>query len=853
MGAVYRATDTKLNRDVAIKVLPGTFGADPERLARFQREAQLLASLNHPNIAAIYGVEASALVLELVEGQTLAELIARGPAPMDQALRIAQQICEAIEYAHERGIIHRDLKPANVKVTPEGRVKVLDFGLAKALSAAAGDPVSSPTLTMCSTDGAIVGTAAYLAPEGARGQPADRRGDIWAFGVVLYEMLTGRRLFSGPTISDTLAAVLNADIDLSAIPERVRYTLERCLRKDASQRWQSIGDVRIALQEAPPPAPQPLARRNAPWIAAAAFAMATAASGVGWWRASRPVTRPYQRLNVDLGPDAVFNEAGMFAISPDGTGLVFTVQTPEGTRLAMRPLDQPGTLLLPGTENASEPFFSPDGQWIGFFAGGKMKKIATRGGPPVTLCDAPAPRGASWGDNGEIVASFNPTGGLFRVPDHGGTPAALTRPDENGEVTHRWPQFLPGSRTVLFTSHTGFDLDNATISALSISSGKWKTVLTGGYGARYLPSGHLVFAHQETLFAVPFDPDRLEVRGTPLPVLEKDSIASQAIFGSGHFDFSRNGSFLYVTGRAREQHPLVWLDHAGRAEALIPTPAHYITPRFSPDGKRLAVDGFAAAETDIWIYDLQRRTPQRLTFTGQNYFPVWTPDGSHIVFSSQRSPLGIWWIRADGGGEAIRLYEAKALVRAHSFSPDGRRLAFSESSPETGTDLWTLPLDISDPEHPKPGKPAIFLRTPSNEVFPAFSPDGRWIAYQSNESGSEQIYVRPFPGPGGHWQVSTGGGQFPIWSPNRRELFFQNLANQTMSVEYTATGGSFDAGMPRVWSDGHLLGTVQVPTLDLAPDGKRFVGPPFDAAGVRPTVHVTFLINFFDELKRRMP
>jgi serine/threonine-protein kinase len=854
MGAVYRATDTKLNREVAVKILPDAFAADPDRLARFTREAHVLASLNHPNIAAIYGVEERALVLELVEGPTLTERI---PMPLEDALPIARQIAEALEYAHEHGVVHRDLKPANIKLTADGRVKVLDFGLAKAMAGDSthADPLSSPTLTMRATvAGAIMGTAAYMAPEQARGQAVDRRADIWAFGVVLYEMLSGRKLFAGPTVSDTLAAVLKTDVDLSAIPEAVRAVIERCLRRDPRARWQAIGDVRVALEEGPPAAaPAPASRRSlAPWLAAAALAIA-AAAGTGWWRASRPAARPFQRFNVDLGPDALLSLTTTAAISPDGTRLAYLVHGPAGIQLAVRALDQPNAIPLPGTENASDPFFAPDGQWIGFFAGGKMLKIAARGGSPVTLCDAPAPRGASWGDDGNIVASLNNTSGLSRVPESGGAPVSLTKPAQSGHTTHRFPRVLPGSRTVLFTAANGFDFDNGSIEVLTLATGKWKTVLKGGYGGLYVPTGHLLYAHRETLFGVPFDAARIEVRGTPVPLLEKGAVASDNYFGAGQFDYSASGVFFCVTTGVRQLLSMMWLDAAGKTDLLIAEPGIYITPRFSPDGKRLAVNGFKAAPRDIWIYDWQRQTPQRLTFTGDDFFPVWTPDGKHIVYASQGAVLGLWWIRSDSAGETIKLYDGKGLVRPHAFTADGRRLVFSESGQGTSSDLWTLPLDLTDPEHPKAGAPEPFLRTPANETYPALSPDGRWMAYESNESGDEEIHVRPFPGPGGHWQVSIGGGKMPVWSPTGRELFYLGPDNRIMAVEYNARASSFDAGKPRAWSAHPLAGTAIVPVFDVAPDGRRIAAPPFDTGTSKNTVHVTFLINFFDELKRRLP
>jgi serine/threonine-protein kinase len=857
MGAVYRATDTKLNRDVAIKVLPTTFAADADHMARFTREAQVLASLNHPNIAAIYGVEERALVLELVEGPTLADRIARGALPIEEALPIAVQIAEALEYAHEKGIIHRDLKPANIKITPEGRVKVLDFGLAKALSveAAPGDPAASPTLTMRATmAGAIMGTAAYMSPEQARGQNVDRRADIWAFGVVLYEMLTGRMLFGGPTISDTLASVLKADLDLTPLDSRVRPVLDRCLRKDVRTRWQAIGDVRVALDESThaPAAPVVLApsRGPVPWIVAAVLGAAALIAAGGWWTAMRRVSRPLVRLSTDLGRDAILSPTNTATLSPDGSRIIFVARVGSGSQLAAQSVDEAKSSLIPGTDNGSDPFFSPDGEWIGFFAAGKMKKVSSRGGGLVTLCDAPAARGASWADDGSIVATLTTTSGLVRVPSAGGAPAAITRPEEFHETTHRWPQVLPGSQSVLFTTHTGFDMDNASIDVLTFATGKRKRLVKNGYFARYLPTGHLVYVHQNTLFGVRFDLKRLEVTGAPVPLLEE--LASNSTFGSGQFSFSQSGAFLFQAG-AGSSLPLVWMDQAGKTEPLITLPGFFLTPRISPDGSRIALIGFEASRGDIWVYDIQRQTPQRLTFGNASgfLFPVWTPDGKHLIYGSQGDSYALWWRRADGGGEPVKLIEEKATIRPYSVSPDGRTLAYHALNGTNALDIYTMALDLTDPDRPKPGTPQTFLGTPAMERYPAFSPDGRWIAYNSTESGTDEIYVRPYPGPGGRWQISTAGGQFPFWSRNRHELYFENAANQIMVAEYTAKGDTFQPGIPRIWNSQQLSATGSVPSIDLAPDGKRFAVVPSSIS--QGNVHVTFLLNFFDELRRKLP
>jgi serine/threonine-protein kinase len=849
MGEVWRATDTKLNRDVAIKILPDAFSSEPDRMARFTREAQVLASLNHPNIAAIYGVEERALVMELVEGETL-----RQGLPTETALNYARQIAEALEYAHERGVVHRDLKPANIKVTPEGRVKVLDFGLALVAHASVGapmDPLSSPTRTMGATlAGTILGTAAYMSPEQARGQTADRRADIWAFGVVLYEMLTGRTLFAAPTISDTLAAVLKSDIDVSAIPAKVRPVLDRCLRRDPRQRWQAIGDVRMLLEEGLPAASATEQRQNsAPWAIAAILALVAAALAGLWWQATRPVERPLIRLNVDLGPDAVTGLNLTAAISPDGRRLVFPVRGPDGKQqLATRLLDQAGTTLLPGTENGADPFFSPDSRSIGFFAGPQIKEISLRGGAPVTLgvgISSIMP-GGSWGEDGVIITASGAAIPLSLFPGAAGRQRPLPKLD-SGEITHRWPQILPGGSAVLFTaSSSAAGMDNADIKVISWKTGKVTVLQRGGYYGRYLPSGHLVYVHQGALFGVKLDPDRLEVRGSAVSLI--DDLAANPVTGGGEFDFSRTGTFVYTPGRSAQSWQMAWLDISGETRSMMATPGAYALPRFSPDGRKIT---YLANSGDLYVYDLERGTTSRLTGRGAAYAPVWTPDGKHIVFESGSS---IYWTRSDGAGDPQNVLESASNPRPWSFTSDGRRLAYYQRSPDSRYEIWTVALDLTDPDHPKPGKPEPFLRTNADELLPRFSPDGRWIAYRSIESGSNEIYVRPFPNSsGGKWQISTAGGLYALWSNNGRELFYETADNRIMVVDYTLDGTSFVPGKPRLWSDKQLFSTG-TSNLDLAPDGKRFVVfSPQEAAPKKESVHVTMLLNFFDEVKRRIP
>jgi Tol biopolymer transport system component len=877
MGEVYRATDTTLKRDVALKVLPAGFARDPDRMARFQREAEVLASFNHPNIAAIYGLAESgdvrALVLELVEGATLADRIAQGPITVDDALLIGRQIAEALEYAHERNIVHRDLKPANVKIRPDGRVKVLDFGLAKALAShAACHGESSEKVTSPATAaGVILGTAAYMSPEQAKGREVDCRTDTWSFGVVLLELLTGERPYRGDTISETLASIIRDEPDFTKLPEstpsEIRRLLRRSLDKDPRRRLQAIGEGRIAIEDALAGAPREevgtvpgLRKRALPWAIAAVAAIVAGIGWVGVWRTTRPAQHPLTRFSADLGASALPGQNATAAISPDGTRIVFPNQTSDGKRqLATRLLDQADVTPLAGTDNGVEPFFSPDGKWIGFFADGKMKKISVQGGAVVTLCNASLARGATWGEDGSII--FMPTAGAFglsRVSAQGGTPEVLTKPGDTSEATHRWPQILPGGNAVLFTASraVGISYEDATIDVLSLKTGEVKVVHRGGYFGRYVPGGYLLYLHQGTLFGVRFDLERLEVRGTPVPLLE--DVAGNAGTAGGQFDFSQNGTFVYLNSNsAATTWPILWLEGSGKTQPLLAAPGRYFTPRLSPDGNRLAL---SIGLTDLHVYDWARDTMTRLTFTTERTgYPVWTPDGTHIAFESQTSEgSSLNWIRADGSGEARRLLASKNELRPYSFTPDGKRLAFVELKVDTSTALSLLPIDTSDPDHPKPGAPEGFLTTGSMEGEPAFSVDGRWIAYVSDELGRADVYVRPFPheGGSGKWQVSTDGGRTPLWSRNGREFFYESLDNRIMVAAYTIVGNSFTVDKPRVWSDTQIFRpNAAMWNLDLAPDGKRFavLPPPKLAGDQKGSVHVTFVLNFFDELRRRIP
>jgi eukaryotic-like serine/threonine-protein kinase len=859
MGEVYRARDTRLARDVAIKMVSAAFARDPERVARFEREAKLLASLNHPNIAAIYGVEESgeapALIMELVEGLTLADRLKAGPLPVDEAIRTARQIADGLEYAHERGVVHRDLKPANIKVAPDDSVKILDFGLAKAIvgETLEADVATSPTLTHMATQaGYIIGTAAYMSPEQAKGKPVDRRADIWAFGCVLYEMLSGKVAFHGETITDTLAAVVRAEPDWSllpaATPPRIRVLLQRCLQKDPRQRLRDIGDARISIDEvlsgAPletsvfPEASKTASRRREILGGAALVLVALAAGAAVWFLKPAPSLPSVTRTVIDLPPadQLAALDYPAVAISPDGKQLAY-IATHSGQRqIFLRAIDSLDAKPILGTEGAVCPFFSPDGQWLGFFAGASLRKTSVTGGVPLnlTLANAANSFGASWSNHGIIAFAPN-IGALRQVPDSGGTAQPLTRlAIERGQTMQSWPDFIPGGDALVFTTGPA----EPHIAVKSLRSGEQRDLGLDGTSPRYAPSGHLLFAQGGNLMAVRFDPARLQITGQVTPVVQG---VLQVASGAAQYSVSRTGSLVYVPGTAQgAARRLVWISRDGTRQVL-PAPARgYVYPRLSPDGRRLAV-AIRENLNQTFLYDFGRDTLTKLT-DGEN--AVWTPDGKRIAFTGTRdAQTNMFWLAADGSGGLERLSTSADAQVPNSISRDGKLLAFVDINPATGYDVWIMRLGDG---HAEP-----FLRTPSYESAPSFSPDGRWLVYVSDESGRFEVYVQPYPGPGGVYQISTDGGTEPLWNPRGKELFYRS-GYKMMSVD-VSTEPAFSAGKPKVLFEGSYLSTLgTLPFYDVSPDGQRFLmlEPMEQTAALTQIVVVQ---NWFEELKRLVP
>ncbi len=880
MGEVYRAKDTRLGRDVAIKVLPEVVSNDPRALARFESEAKAVAALSHPNILALFDVGKEAavsfVVTELLEGETLREALAKGPLSLRKALDVALQVAEGLAAAHGKGIVHRDVKPENVFLTRDGHAKLLDFGLARSRPVStAGDETQSPTVDKLTSEGVVLGTVAYMSPEQARGQTVDFRSDQFSLGIVLYEMLTGKRPFGGASAAETLTAIIREEPEPVTkldpkLPALVGWIVQRCLGKDPEERYSSTKDLakelqnlRTRLSEAVSaanvaPGEGPRLRGRLPYWMLAAVAVLAAVFGVlvgpRFARTGSPPASPLRfSLSFPVDAEPRTHEHNPFALSPDGRTLVFEGVTEGGdlarSKLFVRRLDLDEIRPIPGTDAAgadfpfSSPFMSPDGLEVGFFAEGKLKRVSLAGGSPITLCDAPSPRGGSWGPDGTIVFVPSPTSGLWRIPASGGEARRVTSPDAAKGEYHVFPQILPDGEHVLFTF-------SGKAAVVSLRTGEQRVVMEDAVRARYLPTGHLVFARPGTLLAVPFSLKRLETSGSPVPVLE-GLVTNSNFTGAAEYAFSQEGTLVYAASR-QLQRTLVWVDRKGAMERVPLPPGGYEEVALSPDGGRLvAITVDKNYKEALLIGDFPGGTLSRSAAEGAFQRLAWAPDGKRVAFgfSPGRKDLrAAYWQGADGStpperltGDAPRQNETPT-----SFSPDGSLLLVDVYIPgdtSPNNDIFALPLNGEKTLRP-------FLQTKFGESAARFSPDGRWVVYQSNESGPVEIFVRPYPGPGGKWQISTEGGDEPCWSRSGRELFYWQGGDKMMVVD-VETKPTFRAGRARTLFEGRYL-SHGVNYYDVTSDGTRFLMIKEDPAESGPA-QVKVVLNWFEEVKRRIP
>jgi hypothetical protein len=861
MGEVYRARDTRLDREIAIKILPDLLGSDPDRVARFQREAKTLAALNHPNIGGILGVEeangVTALVLELVEGPTLADRIAQGPIDLVEALSIAKQIAEALEAAHTEGIIHRDLKPANIKIRRDGLVKVLDFGLAKA---AASGREAGPTVTAVTQVGAIMGTAAYMSPEQARGEATDRQTDIWSFGVVLYELLTGVTAFGRPTTAETLAAVLGPPPDSALLPAdtpaMARHIVRRCLENDRRRRIQHMGDVRIGMEEAlaaragePAALPRSNATPGGRWRALAAT-LAVLLVGVGAWllarRSPAPLPAPVVRLSIAAlePPTRLPFGARHLAISDDGSRVALA----SANRLWIRKMGQKDAVAVEIA--AMNPFFSHTGDWIGFWAttteGVGLFKVPAVGGTPVlVVAMLERPAGATWQSDGTIVYATD--AGLFQVSENGGDSRLLAKPDPlRRERGYAWPRLLPDGRTVVFTILVGDAIDAAQIAVLDLRTLEAKRVLTGGSAARYAPTGHLVYASGQALKAVAFDPVARQVRGEPVSLPDID-VATTPDNGAAEFAVSESGTLIFLTPtESDELRTLVWIDRQGREDPLPLAPGRINYPRVSPDGTRVALD-IAGANRDVWIWNIERKSLTRLTDgPTEDLLPVWSPDGTRVFFGSNRTGDFDIYSRAADGATAERLeFSGPGAQIPNAFTPDGTRLLVNENFKSLNI------LSLARPDRVEP-----LLQSQGNHWLGGVSPDGHWLAYESDEGGKQiEIFLRPFPDISGRREkVSIDGGRYPAWGrKGTGELFYVDLNGGMMAAAVQLSPSLRLGRVTKLFDWQKPPRGVSGMPYDISPIDGRFLAAKSASRNPNAPVDISIVLNWFTELRQRVP
>jgi serine/threonine-protein kinase len=851
MGDVYRARDGVLGRDVALKFLSEDFIDDRERLYRFEKEARFLAAVNHPNIATLHGFEnvdgTSFLVMELVSGETLADRIARGALSVQEAVPIFRQIAEALECAHEKGVVHRDLKPANVKVTAEGQVKVLDFGLAKALgSESAGTELSqSPTFARGRTQsGVILGTAAYLSPEQARGKPVDKRTDVWSFGCVLYEALTGRRAFDGETFSDTVARILTGEPDWNALPEgtpeSIRAVLKRCLEKDALKRLRHVDPILLDFEDTS--ARLPARRRRAIRPLLLGTLGAVGAFVAAWNLRPSPVAAPSPpaRLVLSLAPvERLAGPKPALAFSPDGARLAYAATARGVQRIYLRDLDELESVPITGTEGGEQPFFSPDGEWLGFFAGGKLKKISLSGGSAIALCDTSSPAGGSWGADHSIVFAPMDLSALSVVSADGGPCRGLTTLRER-EIGHHWPQLLPDGSSVIFTASDGF---NRAIWIQSLKTGERQKLLDGASYAHYASGGYLVYDQEHSVLAAPFDSDKLEVTGPSQPIAVDLALLDDE---RSQYALSPLGWLVYLAGNVgRSKGSLVWVDRSGTAQSAFEAPGKILDCQVSPDDRRLVATIRSDQGFSIWSYDVPRDAWTRLTFE-RSSVPEWSRDGTQVFYTRHisESEPGLYRTRSDGSGSTEQLLSMgdASGIGVESVSPDSRFLAYNRTNAQTDGDVWILPLE--GVKTPRP-----FVGTMADEGGARFSPDGRYLAYVSNASGRPEIYVETFPERGGKWQVSTEGGTEPVWARSGRELFYRS-ESQLMAIE-VETAPSFRPSKPRVLFEDRYQKSGWFPAVyDVADDGRFLMIESDTRSDVSEPLSV--ILNWPQALKRSL-